>query len=105
MAVTIWQECVDCLKAELPSQQFNTWIRPLYVELDSSVLRIFAPNRFILDWVKGKFLPRIAEIVTESGEASLEIQLEVFSGDASQRVATAPSQPATPTLLSKRHFP
>jgi len=89
VAVTIWQECIDCLKAELPSQQFNTWIRPLHVELDSSVLHIFAPNRFILDWVKGKFLPRIAEIVTESGEASLEIRLEVFSGDASQRVARA----------------
>jgi chromosomal replication initiator protein len=95
VAVTIWQECIDCLKAELPSQQFNTWIRPLHVELDSSVLRIFAPNRFILDWVKGKFLSRIAEIVTESDEASLEIQLEVFSGDASQRVAMAPPQSAT----------
>ena len=88
VAVTIWQECIDCLKAELPSQQFNTWIRPLHVELDSSVLRIFAPNRFILDWVKRKFLPRIAEVVTESSELSLEIQLEVYSGDASQLVAT-----------------
>jgi chromosomal replication initiator protein len=97
VAVTIWQECIDCLKAELPSQQFNTWIRPLHVELDSSVLRIFAPNRFILDWVKGKFLPRIAEILTDSGEASLEIRLEVFSGDASQRVALAAPQSAKPS--------
>jgi chromosomal replication initiator protein len=96
VAVTIWQECVDCLKAELPSQQFNTWIRPLHVELDSSVLRIFAPNRFILDWVKGKFLSRIAEIVTESGKVSLEIQLEVFSGDASQRVTTATASELKP---------
>jgi len=91
VAVTIWQECIDCLKAELPSQQFNTWIRPLHVELDSSVLRILAPNRFILDWVKRKFLPRIAEILIELGEASLEIRLEVFSGDASLRVALAAS--------------
>ncbi len=96
VAVTIWQECIDCLKAELPSQQFNTWIRPLHVELDSSVLRIFAPNRFILDWVKGKFLPRIAEILTDSGENSLEIRLEVFSGDAAQRVALAAPQSAKP---------
>ena len=102
VAVTIWQECVDCLKAELPSQQFNTWIRPLHVELDSSVLRIFAPNRFILDWVKGKFLPRIAEIVTESGEASLEIQLAVFCGDASQRVARSQSASASELKSKKR---
>ena len=91
MAVTIWQECIDCLKAELPSQQFNTWIRPLHAELDPSVLRILAPNRFILDWVKRKFLPRIAEILTELGEASLEIRLEVISGDASLRFAPATS--------------
>ena len=87
MAVIIWQECIDCLRAELPSQQFNTWIRPLHVELDSSVLRILAPNRFILDWVKGKFLPRIEEIVAESNDAALEIRLEVFSGDPAERVA------------------
>ena len=87
MAVTIWQECIDCLRAELPSQQFNTWIRPLHVELDSSVLRILAPNRFILDWVKGKFLPRIEEIVADSNDAALEIRLEVFSGDPAERVA------------------
>ena len=102
VAITIWQECVDCLKAELPSQQFNTWIRPLHVELDSSVLRILAPNRFILDWVKGKFLPRIAEIVTESGEASLEIQLAVFCGDASQRVARSQSASASELKSKKR---
>ena len=87
MAVIIWQECIDCLRAELPSQQFNTWIRPLHVELDSSVLRILAPNRFILDWVKGKFLPRIEEIVAESNDAELEIRLEVFSGDPAERGA------------------
>ena len=87
MAVTIWQDCIDCLRAELPSQQFNTWIRPLHVELDSSVLRILAPNRFILDWVKGKFLPRIEEIVADSNDAALEIRLEVFSGDPAERVA------------------
>ena len=87
MAVIIWQECIDCLRAELPSQQFNTWIRPLHVELDSSVLRILAPNRFILDWVKGKFLPRIEEIVADSNDAALEIRLEVFSGDPAERVA------------------
>ena len=57
------------------------------MELDSSVLRILAPNRFILDWVKGKFLPRIEEIVADSNDAALEIRLEVFSGDPAERVA------------------
>ncbi len=72
-----WQKCTDCLKAELPSQQFNTWIRPLQAEIDSGVLRLRAPNRFILDWVKGKFLTRIQEIFEEMGEGSTQISLEV----------------------------
>ena len=41
-----WQTCVNCLKSELPSQQFNTWIRPLQAEFSSNELRLYAPNRF-----------------------------------------------------------
>ena len=77
MAAVNWQKCTDCLKAELPPQQFNTWIRPLQAEIDSGVLRLRAPNRFILDWVKGKFLKRILEIFEEAGEGSIQISLEV----------------------------
>ncbi|HGM8395755.1 TPA: DnaA N-terminal domain-containing protein, partial [Pseudomonas aeruginosa] len=25
MSVELWQQCVDLLRDELPSQQFNTW--------------------------------------------------------------------------------
>ncbi len=92
MAVAIWQECIDCLKAELPSQQFNTWIRPLHVELESAVLRVFAPNRFIQDWVKGKFLQRINQIVDEASGEAVEVRLEVFSRDAIERAPGSISQ-------------
>jgi len=78
VASTSWQHCIDCLKVELPSQQYNTWIRPLKANIDADVLRISAPNRFILDWVKGKFLSRIEELVTESSGEPLQINLEVF---------------------------
>lgn len=98
MAVAIWQECMDCLKAELPSQQFNTWIRPLQAELESAVLRVFAPNRFVQDWVKGKFLQRIREIVSEASDEALEIQLEVYSGDPIKRVSKPESVKADSTV-------
>ena len=74
-----WQYCIDRLKAELPAQQFNTWIAPLKVEIEPNLLRVFAPNRFILDWVKGKFLQRIEEIVSESIDENLRISLEVLA--------------------------
>ncbi len=107
MAVAIWQECIDCLKAELPSQQFNTWIRPLHVELESAVLRVVAPNRFIQDWVKGKFLQRINQIVGEASGEPLEVRLEVFSGEPLDRAAGSITQ-RTPakTIVSDQalHF-
>lgn len=71
MSVELWQQCVDLLRDELPAQQFNTWIRPLQVEADGDELRVYAPNRFVLDWVNEKYLSRLMELLSEraSGHA------------------------------------
>lgn len=61
------------LQGELPAQQFNTWIRPLKADANADGLRLFAPNRFVLDWVNDKFLQRIREIVAEAGQGSVEL--------------------------------
>ena len=63
MIVASWQKCIYCLKNELPSQQFNTWIRPLRFIDGDDTLYLLAPNKFILEWVKEHFLERIKEIV------------------------------------------
>lgn len=54
-----WQSCLNHLAEDLPPQQFNTWIKPLKPALDEDSFRLLAPNRFVLDWVKEKFLVRI----------------------------------------------
>lgn len=73
-----WQTCVNCLKNELPAQQFNTWIRPLQAEAGSNELRLYAPNRFILDWVKDKFLGRIQELLKEQApDSAVQLVFEV----------------------------
>lgn len=65
MPLELWQKCIDLLQDELSSQQFNTWIRPLKVMGDEQDLCLLAPNRFVSDWVKEKFLPRVEEILDE----------------------------------------
>ena len=65
MSVELWQQCVDLLRDELPAQQFNTWIRPLQVEVNGDELRVYAPNRFVLDWVNEKYLSRLIELLSE----------------------------------------
>ena len=66
MLQSIWKLCAASLQDELPSQQFNTWIRPLQIDESASPLelRLLAPNRFICDWVAEKFLNRIRELAS-----------------------------------------
>ncbi len=80
----IWQQCVDRLQDELPSQQFNTWIRPLQASTDGRKLTLLAPNRFIKDFVSDKFAERISELVREIGHESLSgVVLQVGAGSLS----------------------
>ncbi|MFC3608114.1 chromosomal replication initiator protein DnaA [Stutzerimonas tarimensis] len=65
MSLELWQHCVELLRDELPAQQFNTWIRPLQVEDAGQELHIYAPNRFVLDWVNEKYLTRLMELISE----------------------------------------
>ncbi|OTQ05797.1 hypothetical protein B5S43_03195, partial [Gilliamella apicola] len=50
----IWQDCLSQLQEELPTTEFNLWIRPLQAEMVDNKLYIYAPNRFVLDWVRNK---------------------------------------------------
>ncbi len=79
MVGRLWQTCLACLEQEFPSQQFNTWIRPLKVEQGADgQLRLLAPNRFVMDWVSDKYLQRIKELLSEHSEEQIrEIVLEV----------------------------
>ena len=74
----VWQQCKDRLQNELPSQQFNTWIRPLEANEQEQVLTLMAPNRFIKDFVSEKFSQRISELVSElEPTGGMDVVLEI----------------------------
>ncbi|MEO5882568.1 MAG: DnaA N-terminal domain-containing protein, partial [Caldimonas sp.] len=58
MRADLWQRGCERLAAELPDQQFNTWIRPLpdaeIADLGEAgaTVTIRVPNRFKLDWIR-----------------------------------------------------
>ncbi|MBR9827071.1 MAG: chromosomal replication initiator protein DnaA [Oceanospirillales bacterium] len=95
MSVDLWEQCLRALQQEFPSQQFNTWIRPLRAQdAAGSELLLLAPNRFVKDWVADKFLARIQQAVSETtGDMSIEVRLDV-SGQPSSvpRTRTAPAR-------------
>ena len=102
MSITLWQKCVICLKAELPAQQFNTWIRPIQAKASDGTLHLFAPNRFVQEWVKDHFLQRITELLREQARGQPpQIMLEVATGvgDTAGRVESRPQILATERAL------
>ncbi|HIZ51753.1 MAG TPA: chromosomal replication initiator protein DnaA [Candidatus Pseudomonas excrementavium] len=93
MSVVLWQQCIDFLRDELPSQQFNTWIRPLQVEGDHGELRLYAPNRFVLDWVNDKYLNRIQELLDDLSQGQAPL-VSLLIGSRRSTVASTPAPQA-----------
>ena len=77
--LSVWKKCLEQLEGELTSQQFNTWLRPLRAVQDAGQLRLYAPNRFVLDWVKDRFLDRIEALAKKEAGKSLPVLLEIGS--------------------------
>jgi len=96
----VWSQCQSQLRSELPEQQYNTWIRPLIIQSSSdqldAVVQLLAPNRFIEDWVKNKFLARIEELFDQLGGKS--VSLAVASERASSPVFQRPAEPESPNI-------
>ncbi|CAK0781642.1 chromosomal replication initiator protein DnaA [Gammaproteobacteria bacterium] len=93
---SLWGKCLDFLEGELPSQQFNNWIRPLQAVEDNGQLRLLAPNRFVLDWVNDRFLDRIMEAVTRFGDGQeWKVVVEIGSSRRDGKGTRAPETPAS----------
>lgn len=99
MSEELWQRCLTRLEDELPSQQYNMWIRPLQVaaSADGAELTLFAPNRFVVDWVRDKYMDRIGEVLGELQSGALpQLRLEV----GSSRMPVPPAQSSSPAPAS-----
>ena len=104
MADVVWQRCVSRLQDELPSQQFNTWIRPLQANENGGRLHLYAPNRFIKDFVSDKFGDRITQLVNEvDAEVARDVVLEIGTGSeqtlsATPVITSGPSEGISPGI-------
>lgn len=76
---TFWPACLNRLEQELSAQQFNTWIKPLCVEIEGNTVRIVSPNRFVMQWVKDRFSKKIAFIAEELNLNNIQIDFVVVN--------------------------
>ena len=117
MSQAIWQKCLACLQDELPSHQFNTWIRPLKVNEEGRMIQLLAPNRFVQDWVRDKYFSRIRELVADYATDDTQgVELVVAVGSSSSSAANykaertsviatpgfVPNAPAYPSFATRQ---
>lgn len=88
MSSSIWQTCLSSLQGELPVQQYSTWLRPLQANENDVALTLFAPNLFVLDWVRDKYLPKIIKIAQQVSENSnYSVNLKVGASSVVEEMA------------------
>tara|TARA_R110000868_G_scaffold158036_3_gene385764 strand:- start:7062 stop:8402 length:1341 start_codon:yes stop_codon:yes gene_type:complete len=103
--MSLWQTCLDDLQNNLTAQEFNTWIRPLQAQQRDAVLTLFAPNRFVVDWIKDRYLETIESVVKKTQADPVTVKLEIgsiavapiASSETNQSVAKS-SAPAAPMI-------
>jgi len=70
---SFWRFCLARFEKELPPQQYKTWIKPLRVQAEGNRLTLVAPNRFVLQWIRDKFLPHIEQLAREHFKHEIEV--------------------------------
>lgn len=85
VSLSLWQQCLARLQDELPATEFSMWIRPLQAELSDNTLALYAPNRFVLDWVRDKYLNNINGLLTSfCGADAPQLRFEVGTKPVTQ---------------------
>jgi chromosomal replication initiator protein len=105
MSADLWQRGCERLAAELPEQQFNTWIRPLPAASvtdagpEGAVASVRVPNRFKLDWIRNQYATRIEAVLSELAGKPVRLDLSLAPRDM------PPARPADPPPRSQTAAP
>jgi len=83
MQSSVWDHCLATLRSDLTEQQFNTWIKPLFVIEDEEgpSLTLLAPNKFVVNWVQKNYLEQIKDAAEKRLHTKTTVAISV--GDQS----------------------
>ena len=97
-----WPRCLERLEAELPAEDIHTWLRPLQATRRDGTVVLYAPNAFVRDEVRTRYLARIRELLGHFGGGD-DVALEIGSMPRPEAAAPAPALAAHPQALPPFH--
>ena len=86
---SFWDSCITALRETMPEQQLNTWILPLKLKGEGSKLLLLAPNRFVLQWVKDRYLDRIQNLANDYFKQAVNIEMGLVTVDTTPKMASS----------------
>lgn len=64
MELSLWKQCLQRLREQIPQQEFSQWISPLQAEETGEGVLLFAPNQYVLESVSRDYLLTIESTLT-----------------------------------------
>ena len=107
-----WPLCLERLEAELPAEDVHTWLKPLQAEERGGDVVLYAPNAFIVDQVRERFLSRIRELLAYyAGDGTVELEIgsrpkprEALPAEPAAAAAAPARRPAVPAEAFNGHL-
>jgi len=102
---SIWESCIKHLEQDIPPQQINTWIRPLQAQYSNDGLSLFAPNKFVLDWVIDNYKEKISNIINVLEEKDIRVSISIGSSKVTHTHPSFNSKKTSTTQSNDAAFP
>ena len=93
----IWEQCIQFLKSDLTASEYNTWILPLQFFQERERIWLYAPNRFVKDWVRQRYQDRILELCSHLSKGQVkEVRFEIGSSQQESEKNRSSRKMSTP---------
>ena len=104
---SIWNSCLSRLENEISSNDLNTWIRPLQAQEENDLIKLLAPNQFIIAHVKEHFLGKIEDAIYEFSSGQYTVKMEIGTKKVKPALVanrnTRTTRPANESQKKKKH--
>lgn len=90
----LWRRCLLHLEDQISPSEFNTWLKPLQAEDDGEKVTLYAPNRWVMDWVRERYLQQIEECLCSVSGENKFVELKVGQLATEKPAAQVANKPA-----------
>ena len=81
----LWDKCLKKLEDEIEEHDFHTWVRPLTAKNTDEEFKLYAPNRFIKDWLVDNLMDQLSAAAQHFAGDGVAVTIELDSATATAK--------------------